>query len=296
MNRAMRHIVPPMLGRLPLLLAALVFLAAASPADRLPAAGTGRVVAIADGDTLDLEDGRHVRLAGIDAAKPPPGRAEERRWPLAEGATTALRELALGRVVELRGPAVEDRYGRLLVQAVREDGVWLQGELLRRGHARVLTRPDARDLAAEMLAAEAEARAAKRGVWRTHVYEVRAAEDVGRLRRDRDSVQLVEGRVLAAAKVKGQVFLNFGEDWRTDFSVHIGREAQKLFTKARVDPLALDGAVVRVRGWLGERNGPVIEVTHPEQIERVSGPETARRHPATAPPPPEPEDFSEPED
>jgi endonuclease YncB( thermonuclease family) len=268
-NRGAPEIVPPMLGRLPLLLAALLLLTAASPTDRLAAAGRARVAAVVDGDTLDLDDGRRVRLAGIEAAKPPPGRADERRWPLAEAATAALKELTLGRTVELRGTAVEDRYGRRLAQAVREDGLWLQGELLRRGHARVQTRPDARDLTPEMLAAEAEARAARRGVWRTRVYAVRAADDLDRLKRDRDSVQVVEGRVLKASKVKGQMFLNFGEDWRTDFSVHIGRDAQKLFARAGVNPLALEGAVVRVRGWVAERNGPVIEATHPEQIEVV---------------------------
>lgn len=270
----MSAVVRPMLGRLSLLLSALLLLAAAAPADRLAAVGGARVVAVVDGDTLDLDDGRRVRLAGIEAAKPPPGRADERRWPLAEAATAALKDLALGRTIELRGAPVEDRYGRLLAQAVREDGLWLQGELLRRGHARVQTRPDARDLTPEMLAAEAEARAANRGVWRTKVYAVRAADDLDRLKRDRDSVQVVEGKVLAVAKVKGQVFLNFGEDWRTDFSVHIGRDGQTLFARAGVNPLALEGATVRVRGWLAERNGPVIEATHPEQIERVgeSGP------------------------
>ncbi|WP_448190408.1 thermonuclease family protein [Azospirillum sp. sgz301742] len=270
-----------MLGRLSLLLAALFLLTAASPTDRLAAGARGRVAAVVDGDTLDLDDGRRVRLAGIEAAKPPAGRAGERRWPLAEAATAALKELALGRTVELRGAGGEDRYGRLLAQAVREDGLWLQGELLRRGHARVLTRPDARDLAPEMLAAEAESRAARRGVWRTRVYAVRAADDLEQLKRDRDSIQVVEGRVLKASKVKAQMFLNFGEDWRTDFSVHIGRDAQKLFAGAGVKPLALEGKVVRVRGWITQRNGPLIEATHPEQIEVVG--EAGAAPPSPAP-------------
>lgn len=273
-----------MLRRLVPLMVALLLLAAAAPADRLPPAGAGRVVAVPDGDTLDLDDGRRVRLAGIDAAKPLPGREADRRWPLAEAAVGALRELALGHSVELRG-GVEDRHGRRLAQVVRADGLWLQAELLRRGHARVLTRPDARDLAAELLAAEAEARAARRGLWRTRVYAVRAAEDIERLRRDRDSFQIVEGRVLTAAKVRGQVYLNFAEDWRSDFSVHIGRDAQKLFAREGLDPTALQGAMIRVRGWIADRNGPMIEATHPEQIERLGD---AAPHPAPRPRPPGP--------
>ena len=79
--------------------------------------------------------------------------------------------------------------------------------------------------------------------------------------------QLIEGRVLDAAKVKGTVYLNFGADWRTDFTISIPREALKLFEVDGVDPLSLIGESVRVRGWLIKRNGPMIRATHPEQIE-----------------------------
>jgi len=233
-----------------------------------PAAAAGvRVASVVDGDTLMLDDGRTVRLAGVEAAKPPQGREEERRWPLAEGATQALSELTLGRAVELRA-AVADRYGRVLALVRRDDGEWLQDALLRRGLARVHTRPDARERATELLAAEAEARAARRGIWGTRVYAVRAADPAG-LRRDRDSFQIVEGRVLHAARVRDQVYLNYGEDWRADFTVRVGRDALRSFSRALVDPLAFTGCVLRVRGWIVERNGPMIEVTHPEQIERV---------------------------
>ena len=40
-----------------------------------------------------------------------------------------------------------------------------------------------------------------------------------------------------------------------------------MFERAGLDPLRLEGALVRVRGWVDERDGPRIEVTHPEQIE-----------------------------
>ena len=42
-----------------------------------------------DGDTLALDDGRVLRLAGIEAPKPPPNADGERRWPLAEAAAAA---------------------------------------------------------------------------------------------------------------------------------------------------------------------------------------------------------------
>jgi hypothetical protein len=31
--------------------------------------------------------------------------------------------------------------------------------------------------------------------------------------------------------------------------------------------MTLEGALVRIRGWVDDRGGPRIEITHPEQIE-----------------------------
>ena len=231
-----------------------------------------RVAAVLDGDTLELDDGRQVRLAGIEAAKPPRNAVsgDGRRWPLAEAATAALGELALGRVVTPRGDVVQDRHGRLVAHLLRDDGLWLQVELLARGHARVHTRPDARAFAREMLATEDGARSAQRGLWRTRVYAMRGT-DPDLLGRDRDSFQIVEGRVLHVSKTGGEAYLDFGEDWRTDTTVHIGRAAMRDFTRAGIDPLSYEGRRIRVRGWIGLRSGPMIELSHPEQIERLDG-------------------------
>ncbi|MGF7174411.1 thermonuclease family protein [Azospirillum doebereinerae] len=274
-----------------------LLLSAAAPAERW------RVVAVPDGDTLELEDGRRVRLAGIEAAKPPrsadPG--DGRRWPLAEAATAALSELALGRVVMPRpnagGEAIPDRHGRPMAQLMREDGVWLQGEMLARGHARVHTRPDARGFAREMLAAEETARARNRGLWRTRIYAVRGT-DPATLARDRDSFQIVEGRVLHVSKAGGEAYLDFGEDWRTDTTIHIPRAVMRDFGKAGIDPLSYEGRRIRVRGWIGLRSGPMIAITHPEQIERLEdgpSPGTADPTPRSDPPAPEagPDDEDE---
>lgn len=266
--------------RRPLLLLAALLLAAASPAERLPPLGEGRVAAVIDGDTLELEDGRRLRLAGIEAAKPPPGRETERRWPLAEAATAALKGLAAGRTVRLHGPegTLPDRHGRLPAHVVGADGRWWQGELLAAGHARVRTQADGRDLAAEMLAIEAAARARGVGLWRTRAYVVRPAEPQ-RLRRDIDSFQIVEGRVLRAEKRGGTVYLDFGEDWRSDVTARIGRDALRAFAKVGFDPLGLRAETIRVRGWIGEHYGPTVEITHPEQIERL-GPRPPAPEPA----------------
>ncbi|QAZ67671.1 thermonuclease family protein [Solidesulfovibrio carbinolicus] len=93
---------------------------------------TVRAVAVYDGDTCRLADGRTLRLAGVDA----PETAHEGRPAqyFAEQAKAALDGLTRGvalRFVEV-GPA-QDRFGRLLGDLVLPDGRSLTEILLSRG-------------------------------------------------------------------------------------------------------------------------------------------------------------------
>ena len=232
----------------------------------------GVVSAVIDGDTVVLESGAEVRLVGIQAPKLALGRAGFRDWPLAAQARKALETLVLGAPVKLvYGGRRVDRHRRLLAHLEREPApqhtaLWVQGEMLRRGLARVYTFPDNRSRAARMLALEREARAARRGIWRLRYYRILGPEET---RRYIGSFRLVEGRVLDAAVVRGKGFLNFGPDWRTDFTVSVARKYRRRFRRAGIDIEALAGRRVRVRGWLAWQNGPMIEATHPEQLEAI---------------------------
>lgn len=256
--------------RLPLLALALVlvFVWPFAPSSALDSGPTATVVDVVDGDTVVLADRSEVRLVGLQAPKLPLGRANFPTWPLAEESKAALEAIAGGRRVQLRfGGARMDRHGRHLAHLFLgegEDAVWVQGEMLRRGMARVYSFPDNRARVAAMLAIEDEARRARRGIWGLRHYAVRSADDLGG---DIGSFQLVEGRVLAAALVRGRGFLNFGEDWKTDFTIVVPADAARLFRREGADIPAFGGRTVRVRGWLRWYDGPQIEVTHPEQIE-----------------------------
>jgi endonuclease YncB( thermonuclease family) len=248
-----------------LLLLVLAGPALAGPAQQLPAAGTAVVKAVMSGDTVILGDGRTLRLSGIQAPRIVQSRARAHTWPLAAEARAALSQLVLGRTVTLYiAGARQDRHDRLLAQLVRDDGLWLQGELLSRGWARAYVSPDLRDFGAEMYALEQAAREAHRGIWDNRFYAVR---DPNTLNHDFDSFQLVEGQVLSVSFGKGQLYLNFGPNWRTDFSVRVPRRSLKPFRQLHGDPHQLQGQRVRVRGWLYRHSGPEIEITVPEQLE-----------------------------
>ncbi len=234
-------------------------------------AETVLVTAVIDGDTLTIEpavdESRQVRLVGIEAPRLALGRPGFVPWPLADAAREVLETLTLGQHVRLDSDEHgQDRHGRLLAHVYRDDGAWLQAEMLRRGFARVRGFPDNRARLAEMLAIEAEAREGDRGIWSHPFYAVRTPTTVVH---DIDSFQIVEGRVVEARRVKRHVYLNFGADWRTDFTVSMTTSRLRAFETTGLDPLVLAGRVVRVRGWVTSFNGPLITATHPEQIEVI---------------------------
>ncbi|MEQ1887930.1 MAG: thermonuclease family protein [Alphaproteobacteria bacterium] len=228
--------------------------------------GQGVVREVTDGDTLSLDTGAVVRLTGIQAPKLALGRPGFKPWPLADEARNALQAMTQNRTVQLGfGGARADRHRRTLAHLYRQpDGLWIQGEMLRLGLARVYSFSDNRALVPEMLALEQMARTARRGVWAHEFYRVRTPEGLGGLL---DSFQLVQGRVLKFAKISDYVFLNFGMDYKTDFTAVIGRRDWRRFAAAAIDPQNYTGRTLRVRGWLEHWNGPMLRISHPEQIE-----------------------------
>ncbi len=121
---------------------------------------------VIDGDTLVLGNGMEVRLVGIQVPKLPLGRPGFPTWPLADTAKRTLETLSAGRRLTLHyGGRRTDRHGRQLAHLFDSSGIWLQGELLARGIARVYSFADNRSLVAEMPAIKRSARVRKLGIW-----------------------------------------------------------------------------------------------------------------------------------
>lgn len=239
--------------------------AAQSPQD-LSAGGAATVSSVVDGDTVVLDDGRRVRLVGIQTPKLPLGRVGFKAWPLGTEAKAHLESLVLGKAVALYlPPQPMDRHGRVLAHLVRSsDQLWVQGAMLKTGLARVYTFHDNRVLAPEMMTLEGQARADQAGMWGLPYYALRSADNA---RHDVGTFQIVEARVMDAARIRDRVYLNFGADWRTDFTVKVRRRNEKAFKKIDIDLMALKGRRVRVRGWIKSENGAMIELDHPERLE-----------------------------
>jgi hypothetical protein len=66
------------------------------------------------------------------------------------------------------------------------------------------------------------------------------------------------------------IYVNFGRRWMRDFTVTILRRQQRAFAAAGLEPKQLEGRRIRVRGWIEQRGGPIIQAETPEQIEFVN--------------------------
>jgi len=234
---------------------------------------TARVVRVLDGDTVVTDSDIHVRL--LDINTPEMAHDGNPEQPYAQKARDALSALVFGREIKfVTGPHEFDRFGRTLAHMFLKTGGWVNGTLVRDGDAVVYTFADNAMYPQELLAYEAQARKAKRGLWALPRWGVREAEDCC-ADGDIGQFELVEGPVVSAAYVKhghgGRTYLNFGRDWRSDFSVFVDKRDEKYFRAAGIKNIAAyyKGKTVLVHGFLQPVNGVLVRVTHPAQLEIV---------------------------
>lgn len=233
-------------------------------------AGNGLVRAVTDGRTLVLDDGREVRLDGIEVPLPP--RAGKDVADGSQLAQVALANLAVGQKVELRQRVrgQTDRYGRLQAfvhLAGGPPGRSAAHEMLATGYAQVAAQVGDRACAAELLGRERAARDAKLGLWAEPGYAVLRADSGTELLGGRGLFTLAEGKVLSVRESGGTIYMNFGRRGSQALTVTILKRQERIFAAAGVAPNRLENRHVRVRGWVEERNGPRIEASGPEQIE-----------------------------
>ncbi len=226
---------------------------------------------VLDGRTFLLEDGREVRLAGIEVP-PLAGSQGQSEAPGGSGARDALAALLSGAPITLKQADTQktDRYGRLVAYAfVRREGAdqAVQAALLAAGQALVAARVSSQACARELLRAEGAARKAKLGLWASSYYDLLNADSPTDVLAQKGRFALVEGRVLSVRESGATIYVNFGRRWSEDFTVTILKRNERNFTAAGFEPKTLAGRQIRVRGFIEERGGPWIEATRPEQIE-----------------------------
>lgn len=237
-----------------------------------------------DGDTLILDDGRRVRVDGINALEIPHQAADAVRClpstrresakedfgcdlTLARAAQNLLHTMTVGKPVTLRlnPDRREDRYGRLLAEVWVKDAHGEESSvaaaLLRAGLAHVYPLSGQEIGTAQLLPLEEAARAAKRGIWLLPELQPTAAAQAAT---QYGHYALITGTVVQAVKVKTKIYLNFGADYHTDFTAVIDKRDWKNFS--RIDLLTLTGKRVLLRGYLYEDYGPAMRLSNDGQV------------------------------
>jgi micrococcal nuclease len=232
----------------------------------LRAVGSGKIDQVIDPQTIRMDDKRIIRLSGIEF----PDFNPNMPGPFAMTGLKILKDLLEGKMVTIYQTQKDDwgRSNRMDQQLahleVQKGGAWVQGVLIQLGLARVMTDQSNPEMAAQMYDLENAARKSKSGLWSLERYKIITPEEAAA---KAGGVAIVEGRIHSTAMQQNRIYLNFGPNWKSDFTITIMPENRRLFFDRNIDPLKWNNKLVRVRGWIGDYNGPFIDVDHPEQIQ-----------------------------
>jgi len=195
------------------------------------------------GQDLTLSNVRGDKLRFRDVVFPDPERAKH--W---------LETHALHRDLEFTEQG-QDRYGATLATSKLEEAMLRDGVAMVHGQG---------DTPKEWSEAENAARAGKKGMWAQKDF-VLTPENAGE---QMQQYRAVEGVVKRVHIGKDATYINFGDDWKTDFSAQVrGRDRKAL--AAQLGQLA-PGKRVQIRGTIYNENGPMVKLSRPDQLRVLS--------------------------
>lgn len=218
--------------------------------------------------TLKLKDGRFIHLAGLDY----PDLDYYDPGDLSVTALKILKDFLTDQpILVYQTPSSKqgriNRMGHNIAHVVRADEeIWVQGMLISLGIARTRTTLYNPEMASQMLALENKAREAKNGMWDMNDHKIltpeQAKDHIG-------AYKIVEGYINSASMHNNRLYLNFGNNWREDFTVSVSAFDLKRFTRQKIYPKDWNGKKIRVRGFITSYNGPYMEINHPQRFEAL---------------------------
>ncbi|MBU0547189.1 MAG: thermonuclease family protein [Candidatus Omnitrophica bacterium] len=136
------------------------------------------VTRVVDGDTLKLEDGKYLRLLGIDTPEMHESAKLHRDALRSKQSVEAIKQLGrqsyefTKQMVEGKRVRLEfdieryDKYNRILAYVFLDDGTFLNARIVEEGYASLMTYPPNVKYADLFLKLYRQARENKRGLWR----------------------------------------------------------------------------------------------------------------------------------
>lgn len=212
-----------------------------------------QVASVIDGDTVELKDGRRVRLVGIntpEVAHPP--KPEE---PLGQWATERLKEKIADRPLWLQtGQQARDHHGRTLAHLFTAEGNNIIAELLYSGAGFQVAIPPNLAYSDCYSRATSQARQQGRGVW-GHPYFQPIPADSPRLK---GGYARVVGRVEKVSLTKNVIWV----DLQGQVSLKLNRKHASFLAGDTFDQVVaasrkrsgITDLVLEARGWVVDRN------------------------------------------
>jgi micrococcal nuclease len=230
--------------------------ATAKVLDIKPGYGFYQVKKVFDGDTLLLEDGRKVRLLGVNTPE-----VEHRNQPEQAGGEEAKRWLAAklqNCKVRLEADAeAADKYGRTLAHVFTDQKEHINLQLVEQGLAAVSIYPPNLLYVDRLVEAERRAERSRLGIWRRPEYAPVPAERLPAA--GHPGWTRVIGRVVDLRRSRKFVYLKFSDK----FEARIEKQGLPMFP----DLSGYLGRPVEVRGWLNKyKGGYSMLIRHPSAI------------------------------
>jgi micrococcal nuclease len=219
---------------------------------------TVEVTHVIDGDTVILEDGRHIRLIGINT--PEIGRNGKASEPGADAAQKHLQSMLQGhRQTFLKYDTEEfDRYKRTLAHLFLPDGENIQANLLAEGLAIPLTIPPNLGYLGCYLHHSNQAIASRRGLWSLQQYKPLASAILNKNIR---GYHVITGRVEHIGESRSSIWINL----TGKVALRIKREDLRYFNEAELQDL--EGKKIQARGWIYYKNREFrINIRHRSDI------------------------------
>ncbi len=209
-----------------------------------------------DGDTIQLTDGRKIRLLAINTPEVAHARDDAqtggevaKKWLIKQLAQTKVR-------LEF-DQEKQDKYHRYLAHIFTEQGVHINLELVRLGYASLNIFPPNLKYVTTLLQAEQAAESQQRGIWAYREYRPKSSAQL--TKKNSRGWQRIYGKVLSIKHTRKNVYLQLPDA----FSIQINKSHLAYFTKLN----ELKGQQIEARGWVRRyKQGYSMRVRHTSAI------------------------------
>ena len=215
-----------------------------------------------DGDTVKLDDGRKIRLIGINAPElARDGRKAEKHALAARDLLRSLLSKHNNHIQIVHGKERKDHYQRLLAHLFLPDGTNLQAQLLSYGLAAAITIPPNKHFSSCYQQIEKRAYCEKKGLWSHKIPTLADLDDSA------NGFHILKGKLQAIQKSRKGLWLTLEHG----LSLRITTQQLALFDQQRLKSLI--GQSIIVRGWLQPKRNPkpgqrfYMQLKHPSSIE-----------------------------